>query len=96
MVPRTIEEALDSLLEEMDMKAKTRLATITEDDLIYLHPEVGEYISNGFKLVLDNVALMNSCRIAVGIEDLDEESASFLIFTKLWEKLRETHSPGVV
>jgi len=92
---RTIDEALESLLEKMDFKAKAKLGRMTEKDLIYLHPDLGAYIRDRFELSLGNDALMNSCRKAAG-KDLDADSASFLIIRKLWEKLKSTYSLRVV
>ena len=96
MLPRTIDEALNTLMGKMDLKIKTRLSRMGPEDLIYLHPEFGVYIRYGFQLVSGNAALMTSCRNAVGMEDLDEEGASFLIFAKLWERLKATGSLRVV
>ncbi|PKN63264.1 MAG: hypothetical protein CVU57_20380 [Deltaproteobacteria bacterium HGW-Deltaproteobacteria-15] len=94
-LPRTIDEALETLLEKMDLKARTKLGRMTEKDLIYLHPDLGAYIRDRFELSLGNVALMNSCRKTAG-KDLDADSASFLIIRKLWEKLKLTYSLRVV
>ncbi|PKN64134.1 MAG: hypothetical protein CVU57_16295 [Deltaproteobacteria bacterium HGW-Deltaproteobacteria-15] len=96
ILPRTIEEALETLLGKMDMKAKTKLARMAEGELIYLHPELGAWIRDKFELSLGNVALMNSCRLAAGKKDLDADSASFLIIKKLWEKLKPNYSLRVV
>ena len=96
MLPRTIDEALNTLIGKMDSKAKIRLARMGAEDLIYLHPEFGVYISCGFQLIMGNPALLTACRDVVGMEELDEEGASFLIFAKLWEKVKATSSLRVV
>ncbi len=96
LLPRTIDEALETLLEKMDLKAKSKLARMPEDELIYLHPELGAWIRDRFELSLGNLSLMNSCREAAGKTDLDADGASFLIIRKLWERLRPAYSLRVV
>lgn len=89
--PRTVDEAIERLISEMPLKDKVFLANMEEEDLISLHPTLGVYIRDNFGLWSGNEELMNSCRSLMGEDKIHEDSASQLIISKLWQKLRETH-----
>jgi len=50
LLPRTIEEALEILLEKMPLKDQVSLARLPEEDLVYLHPQLGAWIRDRFAL----------------------------------------------
>lgn len=95
-LPGAVEAAVEILVESMDLKAKAKIAKMAEEDVFYRLYEFVDYIRGGYDLVSGNLALMNSCRIAVDLEDLGEEDAAHFIFMKAWEKLRETHALKVI
>jgi hypothetical protein len=95
-LPRTVDEATDRLVSEMPLKVKVILANMKEIDLISLHPTLGLYIRDNFGLWSGNEELMKSCRTLMGEEKIHEDSASQLIISKLWEKLRESHLLRVI
>lgn len=90
-LPKTVEEALEVMISVMTLKDMAKLARISEEDLIQLHPTLGAWVRDRFELSIGNHPLMNSCRKAAG-KDLDPDSASFLIIRKLRERLKKTHT----
>jgi len=95
-LPRTVGEAIERLISEMPLKVKVILANMKEVDLISLHPTLGVYIQGNFRLWSGNEELMKSCRSMMGEDEIHEDSASQLIISKLWEKLREGHLLRVI
>jgi len=95
-LPRTVDEAIKRLISEMPLKVKVILANMKEIDLISLHSTLGVYIRDNFGLWSGNEELMKSCRSLMGEEEIHEDSASQLIISKLWEKLRESHLLRVI
>jgi len=90
-LPETVEDAVSRLIDELPLKDKTRMAQMTQTDLNYLHPSLGIYIKNNYKIVGGNEKLMASCRHAAGDMDLDADAAALVIIKKLWENLQKTH-----
>lgn len=48
--PETVADAVDRLMTVLDSEHKLAIATLTEDDLIYLHFSLGMAIRNAFRL----------------------------------------------
>lgn len=94
--PKTVEEAVDRLIDELSLKDKTTIGNMAEDELINLHISLGEYIRNEFGLWSGNDDLMSSCCAIAKIDKISEDTASTIIIEKLWERLRETHKLRVV
>jgi len=90
-LPETVEHAVARLIDELPLKDKTRLAEMGQTDLNYLHPSLGAYIKNNYKLLNGNDKLTASCRQMSGNMDLDADGAASLIIRSLWKKLRKTH-----
>ena len=92
-LPETVEQAVSRLIDELPLKDKTRMAQMTQTDLNYLHPSLGLYIKNNYKILNGNEKLAASCRHAAGNsnKDLDADGAALVIIKKLWESLRKTH-----
>ncbi len=90
--PKTVDEAVETLISEMPLKDKTTIANMKEEELASLHPTLGEYIRNRFGLSSGNEKLNASCRFVAGNKDIHEAEASALIIHELWKKLGETHA----
>ncbi len=90
-LPETVEQAVSCLIDELPLKDKTRMAQMTQTDLNYLHPSLGIYIKNNYKILNGNEKLTASCRHMAGDMDLDADAAALVIIKKLWEYLRKTH-----
>ena len=95
-LPRTVEEAVDQLMSELPLKGKTKIAGRKEEDLVYLHLSLGEYIRSEFELRSGNKELMESCCSFSGKREIHEDEASELIIKEFWKKLQETHILRVV
>lgn len=90
-LPETVEQAVALLTDELPLRDKTRLAEMTQTDLNYLHPSLGVYIKNNYKILNGNDKLAASCRQMSGDMDMDADGAASLIIRSLWKKLRKTH-----
>jgi hypothetical protein len=94
--PKTVEEAVDRLIEELSLKDRTTLGNLTEDELSLLHINLGEYIRNEFGLWSGNEALMASCCFIAKRDKIHEDEASSIIIKELWSRLGETHKLRIV
>ena len=95
-LPKTVDEAVKSLISEMALKDKTIIANMAETELSLLHTNIGEYIRNEFGLWSGNKALMTSCCFFAKKEKVQEDEASSIIIRELWKRLRETHKLRIV
>jgi hypothetical protein len=92
--PRTVDEAVERLLANISLNDEILLATMPEDDLTDFHFSLGHHIRNEFGLWSGNDALLESCRISSGNENLHVDDASMVIIKALWEKLKRNSILG--
>ena len=90
-LPKTVDQAVDMLIDELSLKDRTTISNLAEDELINLHINLGEYIRNEFGLWSGNEDLMSSCCTIAKMNKIHEDTASTIIIEKLWARLRETH-----
>jgi hypothetical protein len=90
-----VDEAVEYLMAELHLKDKAGIAKMTEEELTYLHPTLGQYVRNRFGLWAENRSLMQSCRLRSG-RNLDEDECSAFIVKELWKKLQASHRLRVV
>jgi hypothetical protein len=69
---------------------------MSENDLIHLHFGLGMGIRNDFGLWTGNEALIESCRIKAGKDDLHIDDTSSVIIKALWERLKKYPPPKLV
>ena len=84
--PRTIEEAVERLREDLSADALATVAAMTDDDLGDCHFGLGMYIRNAFGLWERGSPLLQDC-----MKDdayIDPDDASMLIVRALWTRLR--------
>ena len=82
-LPETVDEAIDRLMMVLDDEQKIALATLQEDDLIYLHYfNLGMAIRNAFGLHHVDSKLLASCNTAIHTDDVSE-----VIIKALWGQL---------
>ena len=93
--PQTVAQAVDRLIGEMQLKDKTALARLEEDDLDRLRPSLGVSIRNRY-LYPRNDVLLESCRQEAGDKYLHWDQAPAVIIRKLWQRLQKTHRLRVV
>jgi hypothetical protein len=94
--PRTIDEAVDALIHELPLRNKTAIANLKDEELIYLHSNLGGYIRDTFGLWNEKSELLMSCRSFMEVDYLNAEDASAIIITRLWRRLKETHTLRIV
>jgi len=89
--PKTVDEAVDRLIEDLDLSDKVEIANMNLDELVNLHPHLHVYFKNAFGLWSGNTELIESCR-AISKEPVrDENDATSVILGILFKKLYETH-----
>lgn len=89
-LPRTVDEAIGYLMADLELKDKTKIAKMAEDELIYLHATLGQYVKNKFGLWAENKSLIQSCRLRSG-QNLAEDECSAFIVKELWSRVRASH-----
>lgn len=94
--PKTVDEAVNRLLDEMALKDKIIIAKMEENELSSLSSNLGLYIRNKFRIWPGNEDLMNSCRLLLKNYDISSNEASASIIRELWKKLRKSHILRVV
>jgi len=94
--PKSVEEAVAALIENLSIKEKSQIAKMTQEDLPGLHFSLGLGIRNEFGLWAGNKDLLESCASLVGKEIIHPDDASALIMKELWKKLHETYVLRVV
>lgn len=90
-LPETVQQAVDRLTDELHLKDRARLAGMAQAELNHLHPSLGIYIKNNYKLLSGNEKLLASCRKASDNSEMDVDTAASVIIKQLWEELRKTH-----
>lgn len=93
--PKTVDEAVDRLMSELSFKDKTKIANMSESDLIKFHMSYGGYIRNEFRL-WGNDSLLTFCKAYAGVNDINPEQASYIIVKELWERLQNANVLKVI
>ena len=82
--PRTVDQALDRLIEEVPAKNKREIRALKKENLIRLHMGLGLYIRNFYGLRRGNKALRESTH------QQDPDGASMVIIEAFWQRLQAT------
>ena len=89
--PKSVDEAVDQVIEDLDLRDKVTIANMNLDGLVNLHPSLHVYFKNAFGLWPGNKELIESCR-AISKEPVrDDDDATSVILGVLFKKLYETH-----
>jgi len=94
--PQTVEEAVDRLHASISLNDEIRLVAMTEEDLTDFHFSLGHHIRNEFGLWSGNAALLESCRITAGRQDLHVDDASSIIIKALWLRLKKEDRLNII
>ncbi len=94
--PQTIDEAVERLIQIMDLKDKVTVANMTELEMESLYPRFGRYIIAKFGLLKGNDNLFRSCSHESSLKNPDDHDAAEIIIKELWIKLRKTHRLKIV
>lgn len=88
-LPQTVDEAVDRLCSGMSLNDEIGLVSTDEDDLVRFHFSLGHHIRNEFGLWSENEALLESCRILAGDDNLHVDDAAMVIIKALWKKEKQ-------
>jgi hypothetical protein len=90
--PKTVDEAANRLIEDLDLRDKVKIANMNLDELVNIHSALHVYFKNAFGLWSGNKELLADCK-SISIEPIyNEDDASVVILGVLWKKLQETHT----
>jgi len=93
--PATVEQAVDTLIEDMSFKDKSWIANMDDEKLRTFHASYGIFIRNEFRL-WGNDPLLQSCRKFAGNEEIEIDQASYLILKEIRCKLQAANVLRVV
>jgi len=94
--PNTVDEAVDRVIEDLDLKDRMSIIKMNLDDMVNLHVRMHTYFKYAFGLWSGNKELIESCR-AIAKEPIhNENDATAVVLGVLWKKLQETHKLRVV
>jgi hypothetical protein len=95
-LPKTVDEAAADIINGMDLRDRSMLANLSEDDLMSLQLTLGLYIKQRMEVWSVNETLKESCIQVCKEEGLDESNLSAVIFKRVWGRLKKTHKLRVV
>ncbi len=87
--PKTVDEAVQRMIDELPAEMLLEIAYTPKDHLIMYHRFLGMGIRNRYGLWRGNTSLLRSC----GSADMHPDSASTVIIKATWERLREKMEP---
>jgi hypothetical protein len=94
--PKTVDEAVDKMISDLDLESKVKIANMDLNNLANVHFELHVYFKNAFSVWHKNKELLADCRVTSGEPIRNEDEATFIILKALWEKLRKSHTLRVV
>jgi hypothetical protein len=94
--PKTVDEAVDKMISDLDLESKVKIANVDLNNLANVHFELHMYFKNAFGVWHKNKELLADCRVTSGEPIRNEDEATFIILKALWEKLRKSHTLRVV
>ncbi|MBW2603393.1 MAG: hypothetical protein JRE28_03610 [Deltaproteobacteria bacterium] len=92
---KNIDDVVDRVISELSFKDKTKIANMSEADLVKLNMSWGIYIRNEFRLE-GNDPLLQSLKAYAGVNTMTSEQASYIIIKELWEKLQNANVLKIV
>jgi len=91
-VPRSVEEVVELLYNDLTLRDRVVMARLTEHELdssVYL--ALAKTIRKEFGLHSDNDSLLESCRRFMGTAYDRYEDPAMIIVKELWKKVRNSH-----
>ena len=95
-MPQTVDEAAADIIAGMNLRDRSIMANLSEEDLISLQLTLGLYIKQQLEVWSVNEQLKASCLQACKENGLDESNSAMIFIEKIWKKLKETHKLKVV
>jgi hypothetical protein len=90
-IPRTVDVAVQYLMDELPLKDKVRIANMNADEVEDLHFRLGVFIRNRFGLWEGNPHLLLDCAEDAGQDIQHADEASAVILGRLALELEKTH-----
>jgi hypothetical protein len=91
ILPSTIDEAVDILLDDLPLLDRSRLACLTTEELDLINRMVGLQIARDFKLWSGNDDLLHDCMAVIEQNGDEDDDPTMVIIRAMWAKLQETH-----
>ena len=88
--PKTVDEAVDLLIEELSFGDRSIIANMKEADLGILNFAIGIRVKDEFELEKGNNLLLQSCLSQLGKPSIDTDLALAFIIKRLWETVQHT------
>ncbi|BBO66552.1 hypothetical protein DSCA_04820 [Desulfosarcina alkanivorans] len=89
-LPITIDDAVTMLLDDLPLLDRTRLSSMTPDELDLINRLVGLHIARDFLLWSGNHELLHAC-LEAARNSGEEADPTLVIIRAMWEKLQQTH-----
>jgi Domain of unknown function (DUF6794) len=90
-LPTTIDEAVSILLDDLRLLDRTRMGSMTTEELNLINKVVGLQITQDFRLWSGNELLLHSCLNAMADTGKKGADPTMAIIHSMWKKLQETH-----
>ena len=90
-LPSTIDEAVDTLLDDLPLLDRSRLACLAPKELDLINRMVGLQIARDFKLWSGNDDLLHDCMAVIEQTGDEDADPTMVIVRAMWKKLQETH-----
>jgi hypothetical protein len=94
--PKTVDEAVDRLILDLDLESRVKISRMSLDELVNVHTNLHVYFKNAFGLWSGNAELLTDCNAISNDPINNEDDATFVILEVLWERLQETHTLRVI
>jgi len=91
VLPKTVDEAVESVLSELTLEESAILANTSEENLSVLSQVLTLFIDTKLGDSTVNRSLFEDCRTRSGNPNLNEAEGSKVIIEAIWQKVRETH-----
>jgi hypothetical protein len=94
--PKTLQEAVNRLADNMALKDRVTVANMTEREVESLFPRLEKYIRVHFGLISGNEDLIRSCIHELNDRNPSERDAIAVIIRELWKMLKNTHRLKII
>jgi len=94
--PKTIEAAVDIIINEMHLKDRALMANLKKEELAPLQLTLGLYIQKKLDIWFQDTTLYQACVAAAEKENLDKSNLPMVLIKLMWKKLKDTHRLRVV
>ena len=94
--PKTVDEAVDQVISDLDLKDRIKIANMSLDELVNLTYYLHVYFKNAFGIWSGNTELLADCRSISNELIYNEDEATVVILGIQWQRLQGTHKLKVV